>query len=112
MPLQHVWSGLGAEVDEGGIELFQFLEPARPAQPTDPTSGSIIHWGLRVDDVRESLARVEALGGRAVHPVLDWGGRDIVYCRDPDGNIFELVATPFSENVRLTLEVLPDARPD
>ena len=98
--------------DEGGIELFQFLEPAHPVQPTDPTSDSIVHWGMRVDSVRETLARVESLGGEAVHPVLNWGGKDIVYCRDRDGNIFELVETPFSENVRLTLEVIPEAAPD
>lgn len=97
--------------DEGGLELFQFLEPAHPLEETDPTRDGIMHWGVRVDNVRETLARVEALGGKAVHPVLEWGGNDIVYCRDPDGNVFELIATPFSENVRATLEVMPDAAP-
>jgi lactoylglutathione lyase len=97
--------------DEGGIELFQFLSPEHPLEETDPTRDGIMHWGLRVDNVRDTLARVEALGGKAVHPVLDWGGNDIVYCRDPDGNVFELITTPFEENVRATLEVMPDARP-
>jgi catechol 2,3-dioxygenase-like lactoylglutathione lyase family enzyme len=98
--------------DEGGLELFQFLHPVHAPRPTDPPSGSIIHWGVRVESVRDALARIEAAGGSAVHPPLEWGGKEIVYCRDPDGNIFELVETPFSENVRLTLEVLPDAAPD
>jgi catechol 2,3-dioxygenase-like lactoylglutathione lyase family enzyme len=95
----------------GGLELFEFESPKHPTGDTDPPRDGIMHWGLRVDNVRETLARVEELGGRAVHPVLEWGGNDIVYCRDPDGNTFELVATPFEENVRATLEVMPDARP-
>jgi len=101
---------LGFE-EGGGLELFQFLEPAHPTAPTDQTTGAIVHFGLQVDSVRDSLARVEAAGGGADHDVLQWGGRDIVYCRDPDGNLFELVETPFAENVRLTLEVVPDAAP-
>ena len=97
--------------DEGGIELFEFLEPSHPTGAGDPPADRIMHWGCRVENVREALARVEAAGGAALHPVLNWGGKDIVYCRDPDGNIFELVSTPFEENVRLTLEVMPDATP-
>lgn len=97
--------------DEGGLELFEFEQPRHPTGATDPAQDRLMHWGLRVDDVREALARVEDLGGSAVHPVLTWGGHDIVYCRDPDGNTFELIATPFEENVRATLEVMPDARP-
>jgi catechol 2,3-dioxygenase-like lactoylglutathione lyase family enzyme len=97
--------------DEGGIELFQFVSPQHGTGPGDPAADRIMHWGMQVDDVRGTLARVEEHGGSAVHEVLNWGGKDIVYCRDPDGNIFELVSTPFEENVRLTLEVMPDATP-
>jgi catechol 2,3-dioxygenase-like lactoylglutathione lyase family enzyme len=97
--------------DEGGLELFEFEHPVHPTGDTDPPADRIMHWGLRVDNVRDALARVEAAGGKAVHPVLEWGGNDIVYCRDPDGNVFELITTPFEENVRATLEVIPDARP-
>lgn len=97
--------------DEGGLELFQFDSPSHPTGVTDPAQDRIMHWGLRVDNVRETLALVERHGGSAVHPVLEWGGNDIVYCRDPDGNVFELIATPFEENVRATLEVMPDAVP-
>jgi catechol 2,3-dioxygenase-like lactoylglutathione lyase family enzyme len=97
--------------DEGAIELFEFEHPRHPTDAGDPAADRIMHWGCRVDDVRESLERVEAHGGSAVHDVLDWGGKDVVYCRDPDGNVFELVSTPFEENVRLTLEVIPAAAP-
>jgi catechol 2,3-dioxygenase-like lactoylglutathione lyase family enzyme len=101
---------LGFE-EGGGLELFEFEHPRHPTGPTDPPTDRLMHWGLRVDNVRATLAKVEELGGSAVHPVLNWGGNDIVYCRDPDGNTFELITTPFEENVRATLEVMPDARP-
>ncbi len=98
--------------DEGGLELFEFEHPVAPdgRRPTRQATGSCT-GAFASTTSAETLARVEAHGGSAVHPVLEWGGNDIVYCRDPDGNVFELITTPFEENVRATLEVIPDARP-
>src|SRR5215213_7287415 len=48
----------------GGLELFEFVTPARPARDVDPTGDNIVHWGFQVESVRDAMARVEAHGGR------------------------------------------------
>ena len=50
-----------------------------------------MHWCVQVDDVEAALARVEALGAKAVQPLGDWGGAKFVYCYDLDGNVFEML---------------------
>jgi catechol 2,3-dioxygenase-like lactoylglutathione lyase family enzyme len=97
--------------DEGCIELFQFLEPSTPPTAIDPPSNNIIHWCLQVDDVAETLARVESLGGRPVRPLADWGGANFVYCTDLDGNVFELLDSSIADTVGRTLALFPDAAP-
>ena len=97
--------------DQGVVELFEFLQPLHGATAIDPPRGNLIHWSLQVDSVEEALERVEAAGGRAVRPILDWAGADVVFCTDPDGNVFELLDTSMEQTAERTFTLFPDARP-
>lgn len=97
----------------GCVELFEFVEPAYEVEPVHPTRGNIIHFGIQVDDVTEALQRVEAAGGRRIWPdVSPWGTAHVVYVKDPDENIIEVIDAPMDEIVRLTLEAFPEADPN
>jgi predicted enzyme related to lactoylglutathione lyase len=49
-----------------------------------------LHFGLTVDDVSDTLDRVEARGGTRVFSPRRVGEITYCYCRDPDGNVIEL----------------------
>ena len=52
----------------------------------------IRHLCFQVDDVEEALARVIELGGGKMNePVTNELGITCVYCRDPFGNLLELI---------------------
>jgi catechol 2,3-dioxygenase-like lactoylglutathione lyase family enzyme len=98
--------------DEGMIELFEFLEPAVPPRPVPPTEGTLIHIGLRVDDVAGALARVEAAGGRRLFPeIAQWRSIEVIYVADPWGNVLELTDCTPEESIRGSIEVYPEADP-
>ena len=83
--------------DHGNMELFEFVHPREPMDELDQTRANLVHWCIQVDDVHETLARVEAAGGKAVHPVLDWGGAYVVYGRsekDEYGGKLRLAPSP------------------
>ncbi len=81
------------------IELLEYASPpGRPARPRprDPGTG---HVAVTCADLRAVLANLEAHGGAAINPptVLDSGantGAVVVYVRDPDDHILELVELP------------------
>lgn len=77
--------------DEGFVELFEFetSEPP-PARPVPYVHLRVLHFGLTVDDVEETLSRVEAHGGTRVFSPRQVGEIAYCYCRDPDGNVIEL----------------------
>ena len=81
--------------DAGAIELFEFVEPRVDLPEPSQTRDLLMHFGVTVDDVPATLARVEACGGRARAPVNHVGGRTdaprFVYCESPDGHVFELM---------------------
>lgn len=94
--------GTGAQVkvcyitfDAAAVELFEFVEPRVPLPEPSQTGDLLMHFGVTVDDVPATLARVEACGGRARVPVNHVGGRPdaprFVYCESPDGHVFELM---------------------
>lgn len=99
--------------DEGGVELWEFLEPARAVPRSDQTGDGIMHFAVRVADVAEALRRVEAAGGRARFPIKQVsGGRGrFVYCEDPDGHVFELIDLTLEETARAIGEAVPEAAP-
>jgi catechol 2,3-dioxygenase-like lactoylglutathione lyase family enzyme len=75
------------------LELFEFPD-ARAKDPEYPVSDrGISHFGFEVDDIAETYARLEAAGVRIHCPVVTFnrGSMKAAYCRDPDGNVFELL---------------------
>ena len=60
------------------------------ARPADVPEGSVApaYLYVRVDDVQETAARVEAAGGRPLSPLAprSWGEQAAWYA-DPDGNV-------------------------
>jgi predicted enzyme related to lactoylglutathione lyase len=74
-----------------------------------------MHFGIRVDDVPATLARVEAAGGRALIPVAHMQNRPenprFVYAATPDGHVIELLEADHAEIVRHIIEAVPEADP-
>jgi catechol 2,3-dioxygenase-like lactoylglutathione lyase family enzyme len=77
--------------EPGFVELFQFETTAGPPpEPVPYVHQNVLHFGLQVDDVEATLARVEAHGGSRVFSPRPLGDTTFCYCRDPDGNVIEL----------------------
>jgi catechol 2,3-dioxygenase-like lactoylglutathione lyase family enzyme len=77
------------------LELFEFSEPQGKAK--DPnykvSDRGISHFGLTVDDVQATYDKLKA-AGVPIHGALQTfsgGGMRAAYCRDPDGNVFEIM---------------------
>jgi catechol 2,3-dioxygenase-like lactoylglutathione lyase family enzyme len=97
-------------LDANALELWQFLEPARPVPRVAQREIGMMHFGVTVDDVPATLARVEAAGGRALFPIKNIGGKEdahMVYCEDPDGHVFELLDRSHPEIIELLREAYP-----
>ena len=58
--------------------------------PEKKTSKTRVHMDLTVPDVPAALARVEALGGRALRDFVE-PGENLAVVADPDGNEFCLI---------------------
>ena len=81
--------------DYGFLELFEYEEPATSANPSRRNANDlgIRHVCFQVRDVDQALAQVVALGGTKTHdPITNERGVRAVYCRDPFGNLLELIA--------------------
>jgi catechol 2,3-dioxygenase-like lactoylglutathione lyase family enzyme len=75
------------------LELFEFAG-GKAKDPAYPVSDhGLSHFGFEVDDIAETYARLEAAGVRIHSPVITFmgGGMKAAYCRDPDGNVFEIL---------------------
>jgi catechol 2,3-dioxygenase-like lactoylglutathione lyase family enzyme len=100
--------------DANAVELWQFLEPVTPIARVEQTALGLMHFGVTVDDVPATLARVEAAGGRGRFPVKQIAGSaaaSFVYCEDPDGHVFELLDVDHPSTARLIIEAVPEAAP-
>ncbi len=78
----------------GFLELFEYEQPQSKTDPTSLNAGDygIRHLCFQVEDVEEALAQVMELGGsRMNEPVTNELGITCVYCRDPFGNLLELI---------------------
>ncbi len=78
------------------LELWQYQEPARRyAEPAvlGAHELGLRHLAIEVEDVDAALDRVCELGGsRMGEPLRYPDGSTAVYCRDPFGNLIELMA--------------------
>lgn len=77
------------------LELFEYLEPAGQAAPSEPCEVGITHVCLVVPDVHDAHRRLVAAGAEPFsEPVaIDTGantGAWGLYVRDPDGIVLEL----------------------
>ncbi len=75
------------------LELFEFAD-SKPKDPAYPVSDrGISHFGLTVDDVQVTFDKLKA-AGVPIHGRLqtfNGGSMRAAYCRDPDGNVFEIM---------------------
>jgi len=88
--------------DDGFVELFQFeTSVPPPRQPVPYVHQSVLHFGVRVNDVPAALDRVERHGGTRVFSPRRLGEWTYCYCRDPDGNVIELADAGMDQIVAL-----------
>jgi catechol 2,3-dioxygenase-like lactoylglutathione lyase family enzyme len=99
--------------DAGAVELFEFVEPRVPVQPSRQTVDGLMHFGVHVDDVDEALAQVEAAGAKRRLQIQHMGGRPdaprFVYVESPDGHVFELMEADTAgtvEQIKKTIELM------
>lgn len=75
------------------VELFEFAD-AKPQDPDYPVSNrGISHFGITVDDIDAVYEKLHAAKVRMHSPVITFMGGSMraTYCRDPDGNVFEIM---------------------
>jgi catechol 2,3-dioxygenase-like lactoylglutathione lyase family enzyme len=76
------------------LEIFSYVEPKEQTEPSADRLG-FGHIAFRVDDVPATLERLLAAGGQRLGDIAhaDVSGEshlEVVYARDPEGNIVEL----------------------
>jgi catechol 2,3-dioxygenase-like lactoylglutathione lyase family enzyme len=95
----------------GMIELIRFTGEQVP-EWVGARPGLVPHVGFRVGDVAATLALVERHGGARVWPeVVERPSGRMVYVRDPDGNVIELVDMSVDAMVAEVHADFPAARP-
>jgi catechol 2,3-dioxygenase-like lactoylglutathione lyase family enzyme len=75
------------------LELFEF-GGSKAKDPNYPVSDrGISHFGIFVDDIDATYAKLRAADVRIHSPIITFmgGGMRAAYCRDPDGNVFEIL---------------------
>lgn len=75
------------------LELFEFANP-KPRDPEYPVSDrGYSHFGVEVEDIAATYEKLRAADVRIHSPVITFmgGGMKAAYCRDPDGNVFEIM---------------------
>lgn len=86
------------ELADVSLELIEYLHPrGAPAVRTTTADAGSAHIAIAVPSIEEAARRLEFFGGKLFsRPVLipdgAWRGRQVVYVRDPDGIVVELVA--------------------
>ncbi|HEU5416576.1 MAG TPA: VOC family protein [Streptosporangiaceae bacterium] len=92
-----------ADLDAGDgriIELLEYVQAATAPVIQQPNGPGCPHVALRVPDLTGLLQRLAAAGHEpAGQPVtitgaLAWDGATVVYLRDPDGALIELIQRP------------------
>ena len=87
------------------LELLQYEHPDDPAATARHTQAGTAHVALGVRDLPALHARLVAAGVDIVSdgPVTlrtgdDWNGATVLYVRDPDRNVIELIERPDSSS--------------
>jgi catechol 2,3-dioxygenase-like lactoylglutathione lyase family enzyme len=81
------------QLGESYLELFEFSSPAaRPGDAARPVCDhGITHICLQVRNLHEEHDRMKAAGMQFMSPPLTQDTGYVVYGRDPDGNVVELI---------------------
>jgi catechol 2,3-dioxygenase-like lactoylglutathione lyase family enzyme len=94
------------KLGDGAIELFELPDPPRPTQSRLP------HLAVTVEDTDAALDKVEQHGGTRVWPKVDrFGLARVIYVRDPDGNVIELLDKPPETIAESLHRWFPESRP-
>jgi len=96
------------------LELFEYSSPASDACPANSAASDygIRHLCFEVDNVAFAIEAVVRLGGSKINdPVTNNAGVTATYCRDPFGNLLELVA-PTPEGSFRSLDSIAKVSPD
>jgi catechol 2,3-dioxygenase-like lactoylglutathione lyase family enzyme len=75
------------------LELFEFTN-SKPKDREYPVSDrGYSHFGIEVDDIAAAYNKLQAANVRIHTPVISFMGGAVkaTYCRDPDGNVFEIL---------------------
>jgi catechol 2,3-dioxygenase-like lactoylglutathione lyase family enzyme len=92
-----------ADMDLGDgriLELLQYVYPAGTVIRQEPNGIGCLHMAFRVDDIQEVLATLTQAGHHAmgtpttITGTIAWHGATVVYLRDPDGALVELIQRP------------------
>jgi|TARA_B100000315_G_scaffold257265_1_gene305568 catechol 2,3-dioxygenase-like lactoylglutathione lyase family enzyme len=81
--------------DGFNVELFEYSTPKPSGDPATrrPCDPGIRHIGFVFDDIVEACDRLIKGGGTMHHGPVQLGTTWAIYCRDPFGNIVELMQT-------------------
>ena len=89
----------------GVLELLQYEHPAGEPVQASHTQPGTAHVALGVRDLAGLRARLVAAGADIVserpvtlHTGDDWNGATVLYVRDPDRNVIELIERPASSS--------------
>lgn len=105
------WRTAILAVETACIELFEFEVPIHAVTRVHPAAGNLIHFGMQVPDVAETLAHAEAVGGRRLWPeILALApGIQVIYVADPDENVIELLNVDVASLAATLNESIPGA---
>ena len=75
------------------LELFEFTKSKAKDKEYPVSDRGYSHFGVEVDDVAAAYDKLKSAGVRIHCPVITFvgGGVKAAYCRDPDGNVFEIL---------------------
>jgi len=92
-----------ADLDAGDgriFELIEYVTAGDDAVPQRPNGPGCPHVALRVRDIAQVLQRLAAAGHNPIGTLttitgaIAWEGATLVYLRDPDGALVELIQRP------------------
>lgn len=73
------------------VELLHYRTPRQPSARVSPAAPGTLHLAVPVTDIEWVVGELRARGGTVVGGPVVLDGNRMVYARDPDGTLLELV---------------------